>query len=149
MTLPVELRAITLDNVRAVCALEVDDGQTRFVAPNAVSLAEAYVCRDYRPLALYVEDAPVGFVMHTTQDGELWIFRFMIDRRRQGQGLGRAGMEAALRHLAESTPFDRVFLSYVPDNAAAERLYRSLGFATTGVMQDGEAVMARPLTRGA
>ena len=38
----VELREVTGETVREICRLEVAPGQDRFVAPNAVSIAEAY-----------------------------------------------------------------------------------------------------------
>lgn len=38
----VSLHEITADTVRAVCALEVSPEQRGFVAPNAVSIAEAH-----------------------------------------------------------------------------------------------------------
>lgn len=40
--LPVMLREVTADTVRAVCTLKVAPDQVWFVAPNAVSIAEAY-----------------------------------------------------------------------------------------------------------
>ena len=39
----VELEPLTPGNVRAVCDLRVAPGQEHLVAPNAVSIAEAYV----------------------------------------------------------------------------------------------------------
>lgn len=42
MTAPVTLREITRDTVRRICALEVAPEQRHFVAPNAVSIAEAH-----------------------------------------------------------------------------------------------------------
>ena len=38
----VELREITFETVRAICRLEVASSQAGFVAPNAVSIAEAH-----------------------------------------------------------------------------------------------------------
>ena len=38
----VELREVTAETVRAICRLTVAAGQDQFVAPNAVSIAEAY-----------------------------------------------------------------------------------------------------------
>jgi diamine N-acetyltransferase len=41
-TVTVELREITADTVRQITNLEVGPGQSNFVAPNAVSIAQAY-----------------------------------------------------------------------------------------------------------
>ena len=64
----VELRKITLDNVRECIRLEVAEEQKHFVAPNAVSLAQAYaalVTEDCVPIpfAIYHDDTMVGFMM--------------------------------------------------------------------------------------
>ena len=38
----VTLREITANSVRAICQLSVRDEQQKFVAPNAMSIAQAY-----------------------------------------------------------------------------------------------------------
>ncbi|MBS3985849.1 MAG: hypothetical protein KGZ66_09675 [Selenomonadales bacterium] len=45
------LREIDADSVRAICRLTVDKSQEDFVAPNAVSIAQAYFCQEawFRP----------------------------------------------------------------------------------------------------
>jgi hypothetical protein len=56
----VELREVTGDTVRGICRLQVAPGQRRFVAPNAVSFAEAL----FEPKAWYraivADDVAVG-----------------------------------------------------------------------------------------
>ena len=42
----ISLREVTEKTVRAICNLKVLPDQDRFVAPNAVSIAEAYFARD-------------------------------------------------------------------------------------------------------
>jgi len=39
-----DLREVTAETVRDVCRLTVAPGQERFVTPNSVSIAEAYLC---------------------------------------------------------------------------------------------------------
>ena len=43
----VELREITSESVRAICELKVAADQRSFVAPNAVSIAQAHVTPGY------------------------------------------------------------------------------------------------------
>jgi diamine N-acetyltransferase len=49
----VELREITSETVRAICELEVTPDQRSFVAPNAVSIAEAHFTPGHWMRAIY------------------------------------------------------------------------------------------------
>ena len=42
----VSLREVSAKTVRDICELSVAPGQERFVAPNSVSIAEAYFCEN-------------------------------------------------------------------------------------------------------
>jgi diamine N-acetyltransferase len=59
----VTLREITADTVSAVIKLSVAEGQKGFVAPNAVSLAQALFAPQAWYRAIHLDDEPVGFVM--------------------------------------------------------------------------------------
>jgi diamine N-acetyltransferase len=59
----VTLREITSDTVRAVTALSVAEPQRAFVAPNAVSLAEALFASEAWYRAIYHAEELAGFVM--------------------------------------------------------------------------------------
>ena len=67
-----------------------------------------------------------------------------IAAHRQGRGLGRSAVEAALDHL-RAQGCASAALSYLPDNGRARKLYASLGFVETGEMEDDELVARRPL----
>ena len=56
----VTLREIDADTVRTICELSVSDDQRKFVAPNAVSIAQAHFseCAWFR--AVYADASPVG-----------------------------------------------------------------------------------------
>ena len=87
----VSLREVTKDNLRDVLRLKVAPEQERFVASNAVSIAQAYFDRDaawFR--AVYAGDTPVGFVMLEVNPAkaEYFLWRFMIDQRFQKLGFG-------------------------------------------------------------
>ncbi len=60
---PVTLREITADTVRAVTDLAVAESQRGFVAPNAVSLAQALFAPAAWYRAIYADEALAGFVM--------------------------------------------------------------------------------------
>lgn len=65
----------------------------------------------------------------------------MVDAGHQRKGYGRAAMERALDYIRAKPfgPSDRVLLTVSPDNAAACRLYRGLGFTETG-RADGDEI---------
>ncbi len=149
----VSLREITAETVRAVCALTVDEAQQRFVAANAVSLAQALFAPEAWFRAIAVSDAPVGFVM--LRDSTLAaaprdppaidLWRFMVDARWQGRGIGRAALRQVVELLRARRVFGVLRTSYVAGPGCAEPFYRGLGFRPTGEVHDGETVMALPL----
>lgn len=140
----IELRAITRKNFYHVIRLKVHDAQKMFVAPNAVSIAEAQFYEGWEPLAIYHADELVGFVMWGSDDRpippEYWIIRLMIDKAHQGQGYGRAATQAVMRRIIARTGCDAIFLSFEPENAGARQLYANLGFVDTGRVEEGEIV---------
>ncbi len=143
----VTLRPITRENLRECLRLHVAPDQDEFVASNAVSLAQCYVFSDWQPRAIYADDTMVGFLLYDPADadsdeaGAVWIHRLMIGQQHQGQGYGRAAMQAALAEIRARPDCQRIKISFVPANTAAERLYASLGFARTGRILDEEVEM--------
>src|SRR5262245_26120443 len=95
------LREITRENWEQCVRLEVAPEQQRFVASNAVSLAQSKYEPEWIPLALYDDEEMVGFVMYGVyrDQGKYWILRMMVDRRLQGNGYGRAAMRLLLDRL--------------------------------------------------
>ena len=157
----IELRKITHDNWHAVRNMKIAKGQEKFVAPNLYSLAEAYVDmtnneKPPMPFAIYSDDELVGFTMmeycEVDEDEMLYenygdtstynFFRFMIDEKHQGKGLGREAMIKILEFLKTfpQGEVNSISLSYEPTNEVARKLYASLGFIETGHLEDGEMV---------
>jgi diamine N-acetyltransferase len=129
----VSLRQITADTVRAICALETNEDQKGFVAPNAVSIAQAHFAPSAQFRAVYADETPVGFIMWRPGDGEgeCFLWRFMIDRRHQAKGYGRAALAFLLQSL-RSEGVKRIRTSYVADDAGPRDFYVALGFRETG-----------------
>ena len=65
----------------------------------------------------------------------------MIDREHQGQGYGRAAMEAVIAMMAERVGCEEIVTSFNPANAVAANLYTSLGFQPTGEIEDDEPLL--------
>jgi diamine N-acetyltransferase len=145
----VTLREITAETVVAVARLSVTEGQHRFVAPNAVSLAQALFAPEAWYRAIYLDEEPVGFVMLSDDSlrdpvperPEIGLWRFMVDAKHQHLGVGRAAMHRILEHVRRKGLFATMSLSYVPDEGSPERFYRSFGFVPTGAMDGDEVVM--------
>ena len=138
----VELREVTGETVRAVCLLHVRPEQRGFVAPNAVSIAEALFEPKAWFRAVVVDDVPVGFVMLSIDPAppELYLWRFMIDRRYQRRGYGRAAIEQVIGHVRTVPGAAELLVSWVPAPGGPEPFYRGLGFEPTGAIDDGEVV---------
>lgn len=153
MTLPITLRAITAETVRAITDLQVSPQQAHLVAPNAVSLAQALFHPEAWYRAVYAGDEPVGFVMLYDEhlrpspppEPRVALWRFMIDHRHQGCGIGRQALQQVLDHVRRYSALQRFELSYVPGPAEPAGFYRKLGFLETDRWDEGERVMEWPL----
>jgi diamine N-acetyltransferase len=98
----ITLREIAEDTVIAICKLGVTEDQTKMVASNAVSIAQAHFAGNgawFR--AVYADDGPVGFVMveENFEKPESFLRRLTIDQRHQGKGHGRAAMAEVIQHV--------------------------------------------------
>ena len=60
----VTLREITCDTLREIFRLKVKPEQQKFVASNAVSIAQAHFHQAAWIRAIYADDTPVGFIIH-------------------------------------------------------------------------------------
>ena len=127
------LEPITAVNWRTAGALRLAPGQLGLVAeyePVAfVILARAYIGYEkgvWHPLVA-IEDEMVG-VLALVDEGSTWALRsFMIDARYQGQGYGRAVVLEAIGYV-RARGGAALRLTVHPTNAAAIRLYESIGF---------------------
>jgi diamine N-acetyltransferase len=56
----ISLREVTAETAREIMRLEVNDAQKHFVAPNSVSIAQAYFEPKAWFRAIYADDTPGG-----------------------------------------------------------------------------------------
>lgn len=146
----VELREITRETVRAVCALTVADDQRGFVAENAVSIAQAHYEPGSLLRAIHVGGDPAGLLLtiERPEEGTLYLWRLMIDAQRQRRGVGRSAMELLLDRW-RLLGVEEGLLCVVEENATAIAFYTALGFRLTEEWIEGERVMRVPLAGGA
>jgi len=134
------LEPITACNYHECIALEAFPEQKdcfyfKSNKPNVVSLAEAYVYKGSRVLAIYDSKTMVGALFYNPpKRGKAWLTRLMIDRRYQRRGYGRKAMEMLVELVRKEARGKsvRLGLSYEPHNKVAEKLYHSLGFRPSG-----------------
>ncbi len=76
--------------------------------------------------------AVCGFVLARLAAGEAEILTIAVTREMQRQGVGRALMDAVLRHLYRERA-ESLFLEVDEANLAAQALYHRLGFRKVGL----------------
>jgi diamine N-acetyltransferase len=139
----VSLREVTGATVREICRLVVKPGQEGFVAPNAVSIAQAHFEPAAWFRAIYADETPVGFVMleRAPETHEYVLWRFMIGGDYQGLGFGRRALELVVDEIRTSDPAATELLtSWVPGEGSPEGFYLRFGFVPTGEMDEDELV---------
>ena len=141
----VTLREITKETVRTICRLSdtLPPAQQKMVAPNAVSIAQAYFEGHAWFRAIYAGEEPVGFVMlyDNPEEHEYFLWRLMIAYRHQGKGYGREALRLLAEHVKTRPGATELLTSYVPVEGGPGPFYERLGFVPTGDMLEGEVVM--------
>ena len=134
------LKDITKDNIDEVLALKVDESQKTFVSANGDSLAQAYVYSETAfPFAVYEDSTIVGFIMMGYYEVKSYytLWKFMIDTRYQNKGYGRKALELGIQYLKDRFDVSEIYTGVVPGNVVAKKLYESVGFKSTGLMELG------------
>lgn len=147
----VRLREVTKDTVRAVCQLDAGDGG-RQVAPNAVSISQAYFQDEAWFRAIYADENLVGFVMlydptlvAAPEENQFFLWRLMIDKAHQNKGLGAAAVRLLIDHVRTRPGARELLVSHARGADALGRFYSRPGFRYTGVEADGELMMTLAL----
>ncbi|MGC5627787.1 GNAT family N-acetyltransferase [Georgenia sp. Z1344] len=151
-TPPETVRLVELDHesVWTYRRLRTHRTQERFVASVDQSFTDALFPEPEAghpvvPLLRGIEadGEPAGFLMWAdavndgTPDPYLW--RFLVDRRHQGRGIGRRALEAWTAEL-RAAGHTAVETSWVQAPGGPEPFYLAAGFELTGEYDDGEAV---------
>lgn len=150
----IRFEKVTPSNFDQVVHLQMKDSQISFMENNIYSLAEAKVFDYLEPRAIYNDDTLIGFMLFYYQpdgviremgpgeglheiknDGMDYIYfkRFMLDKKFQGQGLGKAAMMEATKFFKTEYPnAGFVELMHYMDNETGASLYEAAGFVPTG-----------------
>ncbi len=139
----VSLREVTAETVRSIIKLDVSEEQKHFVAPNAVSIAQAYFEPKAWFRAIYADETPVGFLMlyDDPQEPHYFLWRYMIDAHYQKLGFGKQAMDLLVEYVHNRPGAHALTLSCHPGEEGPEPFYRHYGFTRTGNWLGDEAEM--------
>ncbi len=151
----IDIRPITMDDVVPLHKVTVRADQDRFIAPNAVTIAQARFETGAYDFCLWDDDTRVGLMalidMAEHDDRSeidapdaVYVWRLLIGTEFQGNGFGSAAMAFA-EDWGRKRGRRCVQIQAVEDNAAAIGMYQSLGYALTGKMSDGEVQLEKVL----
>ena len=155
----IHLEKILWDECDRIIKLKVKKDQKSFVDPNADSLIEAYFAiteaqiKVY-PFGIYYGRKAVGFIMvaydvpwatkyYGLPEKYYYIWRFMIDKKYQGQGFGKEALRLAIEFIKTfpAGKSEACWLSYKPENESARNLYLKAGFVERLDLQGIPAVL--------
>lgn len=143
----VTLRPIDEDNLWSILDLSVYEEQEKYVASNAVSIAEAHFS-DYAWFrAIYAGEEAVGFVMLFTdeEEAEYDLWRMMIDKNHQGQGYGGRALEQIIEHVRGLPDAEELTLSYLPGEGDPGPFFAKYGFEDSDDWVDDEKILTLDL----
>lgn len=125
----------------------IDMPKLKYVASNAVSIAQAYVNEKTYPFCIFDGDTAVGFAMYKIvyddeEDIDVYCMnRLYIAEGFQNKGCGRAAVKGLLQMIHERHACGEVYTSTHSENERALHLYESVGFQRTGEIADDEVVL--------
>lgn len=146
----ISLKPLDTENWYMCCELEVAEEQKQYMEANAISIAQSKFEPTLKPFAIFDRETMVGFLMYNSVPEELgayWIYRIMIDKQFQGNGIGKAASSLMIDHMASSLQAEKIAVGYHPTNQGAHNLYASLGFVDEGVRFGKEMAVVKTIIR--
>lgn len=149
----VRLVELTHENFRAYRGLRTHRSQEPFVASVEQSYADALFPEPEQghpvvPVLRGIEadGEPAGFLMYAdaVNEGtpEPYLWRFLLDRRHQGRGIGSRALDLWVEGL-RAAGHSAVRASWAQGPGGPEPFYVNAGFVLTGEIEDGEVVGRR------
>lgn len=146
----INLRPVRDENFDKVVKLSetLTDYQKKYVAPNMVSLAHAYVNGDRAwPRAIYLDDEPIGFIMVALWGDDIpkedcpayYLWRFMMAKDHQQKGYGKQVLDLLIDKCKEDK-IKTLYTSCEMDGDQPYKFYTKYGFVDTGI-NDGEQIL--------
>ena len=141
--LTVHLQKVSKDNQQKIVEIATYENQTDFYPSIESSLELAARYKNAHPFAVFLGEEICGFLLIGIDEiTKLWkIYRLVIDKNYQRQGIGRAAMELALSELKDNHGAGEVLIVYQEENIIAANLYCTLGFIRYG--KEGNKILAK------
>lgn len=142
----VQLKEVDVGNYGEVLELKIEPEQEKYVPSSCYLIAKSKYHPNHQVRAIYADGKVVGLVLYQTGDGdfephECEIFGFMVDRKYQFKGIGKAAINLLVSEIRSLKQFTDIELSCDPMNKAAEKVYLDCGFKDSGyVKNDGSIV---------
>jgi diamine N-acetyltransferase len=144
----IHLKEITPKNLKTCLDLydTLDDVQKKQVAPNAVSLAQAYVHHDVAwPRVIVENDRVVGFIMLELDAKDIpeynrpghYIWRMMIGKQYQNKGYGTQTLDL-IKNKCQKEGLKSLYVSCSMGHDMPYQFYINNGFMDTGYDAHGE-----------
>ncbi len=130
----IKFKPITKENFNQCIKIQTGVDES-YLPPIVYQVALSYVCPTKIPLAIYQEKELIGFVSYEKDlepEVAYDILVFVIDKSKQGKGLGTIALYAFINYLKAFSDCRVITLNYNKQNKAAERLYTKTGFKPTG-----------------
>ncbi len=145
----IHLEELNKDNLFEVIKLHdtLSEYQKKCVAPNSISIAQAYVNPQAWPRVIYDDDTMIGFVMISTHDEDIpiedqpsyYLWRFMIAYSFQHKGYGKTVLDLII-DKARNEQQSYLYTSCEMEGDMPYQFYIRYGFIDTGI-NDGEQVL--------
>lgn len=128
--------------------LEVAENQGHLVAPNSMSIAEAYFEPKAWFRAVYADEDPVGFIMlfDDADKPVYYLWRMMIADGYQRKGYGRRAMELLVDYVRTRPNATEIIVGSIPGEGSPQPFYEGFGFVPTGEVKHGETQLTLELT---
>lgn len=138
----VTLVVLTPENWEECADLQVSPTQSAFIASNLYSIAEVQFLTGFVVKGICHRDEMIGMLMYgiDPDDGNYWIYRFMIDEKHQGKGYAKQAMALLIADIQQENTANIPFLmvGYHSENNTAHYFYQRTGFVSQGLADWGE-----------
>lgn len=154
----IHLEDVTKDNFFEVISLwdTLDESEKRSVAPNSISLAQAYVNQDRAwPQVIYNDQEIVGFLMLALHDDDIppvdqpayYLWRLMIKKDAQGKGYGKEVLSIIKKKCANDHQ-KTLYVTCTMHSPMPYQFYINNGFIDTLEMDDDEQILRMEIKDG-
>jgi diamine N-acetyltransferase len=138
-----QLRDVTEENFFDIINLKSEPEQEKkfqifetMVGSNAFFMAFASV-KGWMNKAIYDGDTLIGFATHGLDDknDRYEMVSMMLGHKFQGKGYSKPALKAVIEDMVQRYDCKEIYLTVIPFNENAIRVYKALGFEPTGEIE--------------